>query len=731
MTFSTSLKEYEYRQHQVQTLFFKRLTKAHIDFVNKISKSWFDWIDTNFQSSLEPTRNWVDWNNYLIDSWQRQIIFFDTLRERGNNYNHHVTAGMPPVLSFKFKTLIDGRTFEKPVNYSLVKIIPPPDTLVDENKRPYVIIDPRAGHGPGIGGFKEASQVGVALTAGHPVYFLVFSPEPEPNQTLLDVCQAEVIFIRHVRERHPQCLKPVIVGNCQGGWATMMLAASDPDNVGPLVLSGAPMAFWGGSFNDDQQNNPMRYSSGFLGGTWLSSFICDLSGGVFDGAWLVSNFENLNPANSLWSKYYNLYKKIDTERNRFLDFERWWSGFFLMNKSEIEWITQNLFIGNHIWNNKHDLPIPQEFDLKKIQSPIILFASKGDNITPTQQAFNWIADVYKSTEEIKALGQVIVALVHENVGHLGIFVSGKVAKKEHTHIVSVLESIEGLSPGLYAMKINKGGQEHSTSEFVEFQPLKLEECESELNIYHRADEKAFISVCALSKWNQKNYDQWISPWLSKVVDKTVAKQLQQWHPLRFQRWSLSNLNPMMKSIPLIAKTIMQNRIKINEQQTFRRMELANSQIMVSSLNLYRDFRDAATEWLFLNIYGLNFAIILDRLNISADEFVLWFHTQILTEPANNNIQKSIDHQKNLLAQDTNISLNNKKQLIDDALAKIRLGGYHAAVVRSGELLKEDNEPVSLERLEVKKAIYKDYQALLPKVSENQMNKMRGQQELIV
>jgi hypothetical protein len=74
----------------------------------------------------------------------------------------------------------------------------------------------------------------------------------------------------------------------------------------------------------------------------------------------------------------------------------------------------------------------------------------GDNITPPQQAFNWVADVYGSTEEIKARGQVIVGLMHEDVGHLGIFVSGKVAKKEGTQIASVLQSIEALPPACTA-----------------------------------------------------------------------------------------------------------------------------------------------------------------------------------------------------------------------------------------------------------------------------------------
>ena len=91
---------------------------------------------------------------------------------------------------------MDGRKLERPVNYALVRIVPPKGVIVDPKRRPYVIIDPRAGHGPGIGGFKDDSQVGVALRAGHPVYFVIFFPEPEPGQTLLDVCEAEQQFVR-------------------------------------------------------------------------------------------------------------------------------------------------------------------------------------------------------------------------------------------------------------------------------------------------------------------------------------------------------------------------------------------------------------------------------------------------------------------------------------------------------------------------------------------------------
>ena len=124
----------------------------------------------------------------------------------------------------------------------------------------------------------------------------------------------------------------------------MMLAASRPDIAGPLVINGAPMSYWSG--NDGEI--PMRYAGGLAGGAWVSLFASDLGAGKFDGAHLVQNFENLNPANTFWKKYYHLYANIDNEPERFLEFERWWGGFYLFNDEEIRWIVNNLFVGNKL-----------------------------------------------------------------------------------------------------------------------------------------------------------------------------------------------------------------------------------------------------------------------------------------------------------------------------------------------------------------------------------------------
>ena len=149
-----------------------------------------------------PALPWEIWANgarYAVDFAQRSILFWDTLRQRGNNFVEHERQGLPPVLRFDHEMVMDGRTLERPVNYALLRIVPPKGVTVDAKRRPYVIIDPRGGHGPGIGGFKDDSQVGVALHAGHPVYFVIFFPSPEPGQTLLDVCNAEREFVHRVR----------------------------------------------------------------------------------------------------------------------------------------------------------------------------------------------------------------------------------------------------------------------------------------------------------------------------------------------------------------------------------------------------------------------------------------------------------------------------------------------------------------------------------------------------
>src|SRR5262245_36046756 len=304
---------------------------------------------------------------YVVDAAQRSILFWDVMRQRGNNFRERLTKTAPHVLDYKVELVIDGRTLKRPVNYVLARVIPPAGVEIDEKRRPFVIVDPRAGHGPGIGGFKVDSEIGVALKAGHPCYFIGFRSDPVPGQTLEDVGRADARFLEKVAELHPDAEgRPCVVGNCQAGWAVMMLSAVRPELMGPILLAGAPLSYWAG----EGTQNPMRYSGGLMGGSWLASLASDLGNGRFDGAHLVVNFENLNPANTLWTKPYNLYSKIDTEEPRYLEFERWWSGFYLLNEDEMRFIVDNLFVGNRLASGEMTTSAGRRTDLRNIHSTI-------------------------------------------------------------------------------------------------------------------------------------------------------------------------------------------------------------------------------------------------------------------------------------------------------------------------------------------------------------------------
>jgi len=678
----------------------ERITRVLHDRVQTATERFRDRVEKAGQGMQPAAAAWPAWPQYALDFAQRTVIFWDTLRQRGNNYLEHVQQGQPPVLRFAYETVLDGRTLERPVNYALVRIIPPEGVSVDPQRRPYIIIDPRGGHGPGIGGFKDDSQVGVALRAGHPVYFVIFFRDPEPGQTLLDVCAAEREFVHRVRALHPQSPKPAIVGNCQGGWAAMMLAASEPDETGPLVIVGAPMSYWGGAWRDGEGDNPMRYAGGVLGGTWLASLSADLGNGKFDGAHLVQNFEYLNPANTFVDKYYKVFANADSEPSRFLDFERWWGGYFLLNGEEIEWITRNLFVGNKLWSGevKAGPRGSGVFDLRQIRSPIIMFASLGDNITPPQQAFNWVADVYGSTEEIKARGQVIVGLMQEEVGHLGIFVSGKVAQKEYTQIVSVMKSIELLPPGLYGMEIREREVDGKTDYEVEFHEYRLEEVVARLNRHQRVDEKPFEAVAAVSEFNQRAYELFAQPLVQASSDEFNASMARRFHPLRVQRWAFSDFNPWLAWLPVAAQLVKENRQALPPDDPLRCAEAGLAELASAALDYHRALRDAFVEALFFHVYGNLFSLYI------ADKPAALASAASTTDPR-------------------------ELPVVKEALASISKGGYPEAFARVGFLVTRRGD-VPLSRLEAGQQMVKDYEQFLPAVPLEQMRRTAGEQEII-
>ncbi len=544
------------------------------------------------------------WYDYWVDAVQRRILFLDVLRQRSNWHIEHEHDDNPTVLNYEYELLLDGRKFSHPVNYHLLRIIPPDGIVPDPKKRPFIVFDPRGGHGPGIGGMKRDSEVGEALMEGHPCYFVGFRPMPVPGQTVEHVTEAEAIFVSRVLEMHPDAPKPCLIGNCQAGWQIAMLGAVYPELMGVLILAGAPLSYWAGTHG----KNPMRYSGGLVGGSWATGFMSDIGNGCFDGAALVANFEKLDPANTYWRKAYNLYAKVDTEVERFLGFEKWWGSPIFLDRKEIQFIVDSLFIGNRF--SKADIRTSDglRVDLRNIKSPIIVFCSQGDNITPPPQALDWILDMYRSNDEIIAAGQTIIYTMHQKIGHLGIFVSSSVATKEHAKFIANIDLIESLPPGLYeAVFIDKTNEtDHpdlaSGKHVLRFEKRTLDDIRA-IGCNSEKDERCFLVAKRLSENLRGLYESYMSPFVRSVTTKQSAELLRAMHPIRVRFNMFSDRNPLLKQAGKLAEYVKMDRRPVSPSNIFWQWQELVSKNTVTMLNLYRDMRDYRDEKIFFSVYG--------------------------------------------------------------------------------------------------------------------------------
>ncbi|RBP05792.1 uncharacterized protein DUF3141 [Roseiarcus fermentans] len=544
-------------------------------------------------------------SEYFADAWQRSLLFLEALNERGNIHLAQAAKEVPNVLNFPSELVIDGRTLPRPVNYGLVRILPPEGVEVDPTKPPVVVVDPRAGHGPGIGGMKPDSEIGVAMRAGHPCYFVGFSPNPMPGQTIEDVCRAEAAFVAEAARRHAGAEgKPIVIANCQAGWQTLMTAAIAPDLMGPLVIVGSPVSYWAGV----RGKNPMRYLGGVLGGSWVTALSGDLGAGKFDGASLIANFELANPANTFWNKQYNVYANVDAETDRFLSFETWWGSPVLLNAGEIQWIVDNLFIGNKLSTGQVRTSDGVRVDLRNIKSPILVFCSQGDNISPPQQALDWILDLYDSVDEIVAEGQTIVYSLHQSIGHLGIFVSGQIASKEYREFVSCMEMIEAAPPGLYEAIITEADETTQNRELVDgnyvFRLVKrtLGDIRA-FGVNSPDDDWRFAAVARISEMNLSLYRTFAEPWIRAAVTPPMAEAMREWHPHRLRFRAFSDRNPLMAPVKAMAAQARERRTPVRPDNPLLALEKTGSDLITTALRTMGEVRDALTEANFLNVYG--------------------------------------------------------------------------------------------------------------------------------
>ena len=411
--------------------------------------------------------------------------------------------------------------------------------------------------------------------------------------------------MERVIQLHPDADgKPCVIGNCQAGWAVMMLAATRPELFGPIIVPGSPLSYWAGV----EGQNPMRYTGGLMGGSWLTALTSDLGAGKFSGASLVENFENLNPANTLWTKNYDLWSHVDTEGQRFLEFEKWWGGHVDLNAEEIQWIVDQLFIGNRLATAEIVTSDGVRIDLRNIRSPILCFCSKGDNITPPQQALGWIVDLYGKVDDIRACGQTIVYAIHDKIGHLGIFVSGGVARKEHDEFASNIDLIDVLPPGLYEAVMTPRTDDAVNPDLVggdwivRFEPRTMEDLRTIVQP-DPENERRFATARRVSEINLGLYRAMFQPFVRAFANEKTAESLHAANPNELTYEMFSERNPLMQQIAQLAEQVRAARRPVSSDNPLMQWQAMVSDGIIAALDGWRDLRDRTMEQMFLSLYS--------------------------------------------------------------------------------------------------------------------------------
>ena len=287
-----------------------------------------------------------------------------------------------------------------------------------------------------------------------------------------------------------------------------------------------------------------------------------------------------------------------------------------MNEAEIRSGLSSSSLSATVWSkNEAQLEPGRNVDIKNRSAHRSSFlTSFGDNITPPQQALNWIIDTYSDVREIQIRGQRIVYIVHDQVGHLGIFVSSKIAKKEHTEVTSTLKTIEALPPGLYEMKIDSQAEEAGRPHFtVSFHERSFDDIRALDD--GREDEVAFAAVARASELQASAYETCVRPALQASITPQAAEIGRTLHPLRLQRALFSSKNPLLAPLAAAgAKATADPPAAIAPENPFLAAERLWADMVEQWFDLGRDMRDAWYEMTFFSLRGGPWARAFGRPN---------------------------------------------------------------------------------------------------------------------
>ena len=205
-----------------------------------------------------------------------------------------------------------------------------------------------------------------------------------------------------------------LVGLCQGGWVSAMIAARFPDKVNSLVLAGAPI-------DTDAGNGPIKRMVHESPMSFYEELVA-LGGGLMKGKFMLQGWKNMHPEQHYIQDQIDLYEHIDDPAYLAKEetFESWYENpIDLPGRWYLQVISQ-LFKENRLAKGEF-VGLGRKLNLRNITCPAYLLAGADDDITTPEQVLD--AAKYIGTPKDRIVQKTVPG------GHIGLFMGARTLKE--------------------------------------------------------------------------------------------------------------------------------------------------------------------------------------------------------------------------------------------------------------------------------------------------------------
>ena len=202
-----------------------------------------------------------------------------------------------------------------------------------------------------------------------------------------------------------------LYGLCQGGWANVIWAASNPDKVKSIIIAGTPIDFI-------IDGGKCQSWLSFVSNNYIKNII-KRHDGIWPGKYQLDGFKMLNPVDRYISTYMDLWNFIAEEDEKaikkWIRNNSWYEHVLDLPGKMIIEVVDRLFRKNYLIKKKLKIN-GQIVDLSNITCPVVAITGDDDDITLERQCteiFKYVSSKHTKHFAIPHCGHIAIFLKKE------------------------------------------------------------------------------------------------------------------------------------------------------------------------------------------------------------------------------------------------------------------------------------------------------------------------------